>query len=43
MDERTRGEQAGWAILGEQVSAVALLGTGIVVVGIVITTRNLPS
>jgi drug/metabolite transporter (DMT)-like permease len=33
----------GWAILGEQVSAVALLGTGIVVVGIVITTRNLPS
>jgi drug/metabolite transporter (DMT)-like permease len=33
----------GWAILGEQVRAVALLGTGIVVVGIVITTRKLPS
>jgi drug/metabolite transporter (DMT)-like permease len=33
----------GWAILGEQINAVALLGTGIVVVGIVVTTRNLPS
>ena len=33
----------GWAILGEQVRAVALLGTGIVVVGIVVTTRKLPS
>ena len=32
----------GWAILGEQVRAVALLGTGIVVVGIVVTTRELP-
>jgi drug/metabolite transporter (DMT)-like permease len=30
----------GWAILGEQVRAVALLGTGIVVVGIVVTTRK---
>src|SRR5438105_732406 len=27
-----------WAILGEQISAVALLGAGIVVVGIVVTT-----
>jgi drug/metabolite transporter (DMT)-like permease len=33
----------GWAVLGEQVSEVALLGTGIVVVGIVITTRKLTS
>jgi drug/metabolite transporter (DMT)-like permease len=33
----------GWAILGEQVRAVALLGTGIVVVGIVVTTRKQPS
>jgi drug/metabolite transporter (DMT)-like permease len=33
----------GWAILGEQVRAVALLGTGIVVVGIVVTTRKSPS
>jgi drug/metabolite transporter (DMT)-like permease len=33
----------GWAILGEHVRAVALLGTGIVVVGIVVTTRKLPS
>jgi len=33
----------GWAILGEQVRAVAWLGTGIVVVGIVVTTRRLPS
>ena len=33
----------GWAILGEQVSAVAWLGTGIVVVGIVVTTRKPPS
>jgi drug/metabolite transporter (DMT)-like permease len=28
----------GWAILGEQVSGVALLGTAIVVIGIVVTT-----
>lgn len=33
----------GWAILGEQVRAVAWLGTGIVVVGIVVTTRRLSS
>jgi len=33
----------GWAILGEQVSAVAWLGTGIVVVGVVVTTRKPPS
>jgi drug/metabolite transporter (DMT)-like permease len=33
----------GWAILGEQVRAVAWLGTGIVVVGIVVTTRKPPS
>jgi len=33
----------GWAILGEQVRAVAWLGTGIVAVGIVVTTRKLPS
>jgi drug/metabolite transporter (DMT)-like permease len=33
----------GWAILGEQIRAVALLGTAIVVVGIVVTTRNAPS
>jgi drug/metabolite transporter (DMT)-like permease len=33
----------GWAVLGEQVRAVALLGTGIVVVGIVVTTRRLSS
>ena len=33
----------GWAVLGEQVRAVALLGTGIVVVGIVVTTRKQPS
>jgi drug/metabolite transporter (DMT)-like permease len=33
----------GWAILGEQVSALAVLGTGIVVVGIVITTHKPPS
>jgi drug/metabolite transporter (DMT)-like permease len=32
----------GWAILGEQVRAVALLGTGIVVIGIVVTTRKQP-
>ena len=30
----------GWAILGEQVRAVALLGVGIVVLGIVVTTRT---
>jgi drug/metabolite transporter (DMT)-like permease len=33
----------GWAILGEPVRPVALLGTGIVVAGIVVTTRRLPS
>jgi drug/metabolite transporter (DMT)-like permease len=33
----------GWAILGEQVRTMALLGTGIVVVGIVVTTRKLLS
>jgi drug/metabolite transporter (DMT)-like permease len=33
----------GWAILGEQVRAVSWLGTGIVVVGVVITTRRSPS
>jgi drug/metabolite transporter (DMT)-like permease len=33
----------GWAILGEQVRAVAWLGTGIVVVGVVVTTRKPPS
>jgi drug/metabolite transporter (DMT)-like permease len=33
----------GWAVLGEQIRALALLGTGIVVVGIVVTTRKLPS
>jgi drug/metabolite transporter (DMT)-like permease len=30
----------GWAMLGEQVRAVALLGTGVVVVGIVVATRK---
>lgn len=30
----------GWAVLGEQVRAVAWLGTGIVIVGIVLTTRK---
>jgi drug/metabolite transporter (DMT)-like permease len=30
----------GWAILGERVRTVALLGTGIVVIGIVVTTRK---
>jgi drug/metabolite transporter (DMT)-like permease len=30
----------GWAILGEEVRAVALLGTGIVVVGMLVTTRE---
>ncbi len=30
----------GWAILGEQVRAVAWLGTGIVILGIVATTRE---
>jgi drug/metabolite transporter (DMT)-like permease len=30
----------GWAILGEQVKPVAWLGTGIVVVGVVVTTRR---
>src|ERR1700738_227492 len=30
----------GWAVLGEQVSAVAWLGTGIVILGIVVTTRK---
>jgi len=33
----------GWAILGEQVKPVAWLGTGIVVVGVVVTTRRRPS
>jgi drug/metabolite transporter (DMT)-like permease len=33
----------GWSVLGEQVRAAALLGTGIVVVGIVVTTRKPPS
>jgi drug/metabolite transporter (DMT)-like permease len=33
----------GWAILGEQIRAVAWLGTGVVLVGIVIITRKLPS
>jgi drug/metabolite transporter (DMT)-like permease len=33
----------GWAVLGEQVRAIALLGTGIVVIGIVFTTRKPPS
>jgi len=33
----------GWAILGEQVRAVAWLGTGIVILGIVVTTRKLAS
>jgi drug/metabolite transporter (DMT)-like permease len=30
----------GWAILGEQVRAVAWLGTGIVIFGMVVTTRK---
>src|SRR5271165_2610633 len=30
----------GWAILGEQVRAMSWLGTGIVVVGVVVTTRR---
>jgi len=30
----------GWAVLGEQVRAVAWLGTGIVILGIVVTTRK---
>lgn len=33
----------GWAILGEQVRAVAWVGTGIVIVGVVVTTRKPPS
>ncbi len=33
----------GWAILGEQIRAVAWLGTAIVIVGIVLTTRRVPS
>ena len=33
----------GWAILGEQIRALAWMGTGIVVVGILITTRKQPS
>ena len=33
----------GWAILGEPIRAVALLGTAIVVAGIALTTRRLPS
>jgi drug/metabolite transporter (DMT)-like permease len=30
----------GWAVLGEQIRVVALLGTGVVVVGIVVTTHD---
>jgi len=33
----------GWAVLGEPIRAVALLGTAIVVAGIALTTRRLPS
>jgi len=33
----------GWAILGEPIRAVALLGTAVVVAGIALTTRRLPS
>jgi len=33
----------GWAVLGEQIRTVALLGTAIVVVGIVVATRKFPS
>ncbi len=33
----------GWAVLGEPVRALALLGTAIVVAGIALTTRRLPS
>jgi drug/metabolite transporter (DMT)-like permease len=33
----------GWAVLGEQVRSVAVLGTGIVVAGIFVTTRRLAS
>jgi drug/metabolite transporter (DMT)-like permease len=33
----------GWAILGEPIRAVALLGTATVVAGIALTTRRLPS
>jgi drug/metabolite transporter (DMT)-like permease len=34
---------SGWAVLGEPIRAVALLGTAIVVAGIALTTRRLPS
>ena len=37
------GTLLGWAILGEHVRGIALLGTGIVVCGIVVVTRRLPS
>src|SRR5246127_1134666 len=30
----------GWGVLGEQIRVVALLGTGVVVVGIVVTTHD---
>lgn len=30
----------GWAVLGEQVRAIALLGTGIVIVGVVVASRR---
>jgi drug/metabolite transporter (DMT)-like permease len=30
----------GWAVLGEQIRGVALLGTGVVVIGIVVTTHK---
>jgi drug/metabolite transporter (DMT)-like permease len=33
----------GWVLLGEQIRPIALLGTGVVVVGIVVTTRRLSS
>jgi drug/metabolite transporter (DMT)-like permease len=33
----------GWAILGEQVGASAVLGTGVVVAGILVTTQKSPS
>jgi drug/metabolite transporter (DMT)-like permease len=33
----------GWAVLGEPIRAVALLGTVIIVAGIALTTRRLPS
>ncbi|MBV9201807.1 MAG: DMT family transporter, partial [Alphaproteobacteria bacterium] len=33
----------GWVVLGEQVRPISLLGTGIVVAGIVVTTRRASS